>query len=339
MRLEDNSMKALVYLGRESMELREVPAPQPGPDEVILKVEACGICGSDMHGYHGYDPRRVPPMIMGHEMAGVVETGAMAGRRVTVNPLLTCGQCIECLSGRPQLCEEQRNIGLPPHAGAFAERVPVREANLVEIPDGMSFVTAALTEPVAVSYHAVQIAVRSLHRPLSAARVAVLGGGAIGLATALVAISQGAESVMLGETSTIRRATASAASKAIVAYDPNGPSAPSPASVDLVFDAVGAKATREAAFRMARRGATIVHLGLLPGSEGVDVRRMTLGEIAFVGSYCYSMADFRETVSLLASGRLGPLNWIEARPMSEGAKAFADIDRGEVEAAKIILTN
>lgn len=332
-------MKALVYLGKGSMEFREVPEPEPKPGEVILKVEACGICGSDMHGYHGYDPRRIPPMIMGHEMAGVVETGAMAGRRVTVNPLMTCGRCSQCLSGAPQLCEEQRNIGLPPHAGAFAGRIAVPETNLVDIPDGMDFLTAALSEPVAVSYHAVGIGVRSLRRPLSAANVAVLGGGAIGLATALVAISQGAESVMLGETNAIRRATASAASKAIMAYDPGGPTAPPPASVDLVFDAVGAKATREEAFKMVRRGGTIVHLGLLPGSEGVDVRRMTLSEIAFIGSYCYSMVDFRETVSLLASGRLGPLNWIEARPMSAGAKAFADIDRGEVDAAKIILTN
>jgi L-iditol 2-dehydrogenase len=332
-------MRALVYLGKASMDFREVPEPEPGPGEVIVKVEACGICGSDMHGYHGSDPRRVPPMIMGHEMAGVVETGAMAGRRVTVNPLLTCGRCSQCLSCTPQLCEEQRNIGLPPHPGAFAGRIAVPQTNLVEIPDSMDFMTAALSEPVAVSYHAVGLGARSLRRPLASARVAVLGGGAIGLATALVAISQGAETVMLGETSAMRRAAASAANEAIVAYDPDGPSAPSPASVDLVFDAVGAKATREAAFKMARRGGTIVHLGLLPGSEGVDVRRMTLSEIAFVGSYCYSMADFREAVSLLAAGRLGALGWIEARPMSYGAKAFADIDRGEVEAAKIILTN
>ncbi|RYG56900.1 MAG: galactitol-1-phosphate 5-dehydrogenase [Alphaproteobacteria bacterium] len=332
-------MKALVYLGKASMAYQDVAEPQAGFGEVILKVEACGICGSDMHGYHGYDARRVPPMIMGHEMSGIVETGAMAGRRVTVNPLLTCGTCTECLSGAPQLCQEQRNIGLPPHPGAFSDRVVVPEANLVQIPDHMDFGTAALSEPVAVSYHAVQIGIKSLRRPLSAAKVVVLGGGAIGLATALVAISQGAEAVMLGEPSARRRATASRASNAIVAYDPDGPEAPAAASVDLIFDAVGAMATREASFTMARRGATIVHLGLLPGAEGVDVRRLTLGEIAFVGSYCYSMADFRETVALLGSSRLGALNWVETRSMTHGAKAFSDIDRGDVDAAKIVLIN
>lgn len=332
-------MKALVYLGKESMEHRDVPEPQAMPGAAIVKVHACGICGSDMHGYHGYDPRRVPPMIMGHEMAGVVESGQQAGRRVTVNPLLTCGICDECVSGAQQLCENQRNIGLPPHAGGFADRIVVPQTSLVDIPDDMDFTTAALSEPLAVAYHAFQIGVSRLRRPLSATRVFVLGGGAIDLATALVAIAQGAGSVMLGETSPVRRATASAASSSIIAYDPLDESATRPASADLIFDAVGAKATREAAFRLARRGATIVHLGLLPGAEGVDVRRMTLGEIAFVGSYCYSMADFRETVALLSSGRLGPLNWVETRRMEDGAQAFADLDRGRTAAAKLVLVN
>jgi L-iditol 2-dehydrogenase len=331
-------MKALIYLGKGSMEYGEVADPRPGPGEVVVKVSACGICGSDMHGFHGYDPRRVPPMIMGHEIAGVVATGRMAGTRVAVNPLLTCGNCNSCLSGKQQLCEEQRNIGLPPHAGGFAEKVVVKETSLVPIPDGMDYTTAALTEPVAVAYHAVQLAARRIDRPLSALRVAVLGGGAIGLATALVAVAQGAQRVWLGETNANRRASVTAAYPAIEAYEPDASDDPGPSSMDLVFDAVGAKATREAAFRMARRGATIVHLGLLPGSEGVDVRRMTLQEIALVGSYCYSMADFRETAALLAGGRLGALNWVETRPMSEGSLAFQDIDAGRAGAAKLILT-
>lgn len=332
-------MKALVYLGKENMVYRDVDEPQAEPGTVLVKVKACGICGSDMHGYHGHDPRRIPPMIMGHEIAGVVETGPMAGQRVTVNPLLTCGACTACVSGAPQLCEMQRNIGLPPHAGGFAERIVVPERNVVKIPDDMDFRVAALTEPIAVAYHAVRLGAASLRRPLSAARVAVLGGGAIGLASALVAIAQGAGTVMLAEPNPIRRQTASAASHAIIAYDPNNPSSTPPAnSIDLIFDAVGAKQTREAAFQMANRGATIVHLGLLPGSEEVDVRRITLAEIAFIGSYCYSMADFRETVALLASGRLGPLNWVESRDLSEGHQAFQDIDRGNTAAAKIVLT-
>ena len=331
-------MKALVYLGKESMDYREMPDPHAGAGEVIVKVAACGICGSDMHGFHGHDPRRVPPLIMGHEAAGVAESGVLAGKRVAINPLVTCGQCSECLDGAPQLCESQSVLGLPPRGGAFADRVAVPERNLVEIPEGTDFRTAALTEPFAVAYHAVRLGARNLRRPLSAARVAVIGGCTIGIATALILTAQGAGEVILGEPNPQRRQAARGAGHFDV-YDPGTAREPGPASMDLVFDAVGAKATREAAFRMTRRGGAIVHLGLLPGSEGVDVRRLTLGEIAFLGSYCYSMPDFREALGLLAARRLGPLNWVEERPMSDGFQAFIDLDRNQAEAVKIILTN
>ncbi|MBB4000178.1 zinc-dependent alcohol dehydrogenase [Aureimonas pseudogalii] len=332
-------MKALVYLGKRHLELRDVDEPRAEPGSSIVRVAACGICGSDLHGYHGDDPRRVPPLVMGHEIAGVVETGPLAGARVAVNPLVTCGTCDACLSGRPQLCEEQGVIGLPPHRGGFARKVRVPDGSLVPIPDGLDFAAACLAEPVAVAYHAVRIGTRLSHRPLSALAVAVLGGGAIGLATALIAALQGAGVVHLGEVHAGRRDTARAANAAIRAYDPGGPDGPAPGSIDLVFDAVGARATREAAFRMVRRGGAIVHMGLMPGSEGVDMRRLTLAEIAFAGSYCYSMPDFRETVALLASNRLGPLNWIEERPLEDGAAAFEDIDRGRFAKAKLILKN
>jgi threonine dehydrogenase-like Zn-dependent dehydrogenase len=331
-------MKALVYLGKESLDYRDFPEPSAGPGEAVVRVDSCGICGSDMHGYHGHDPRRVPPMVMGHEAAGVVETGALAGRRVAVNPFLFCGHCANCQTGAQHLCLNQRNIGLPPHAGAFADKVVVPEGNMVEIPDTMAMETAALAEPLAVSYHAVQLAVRMIRRPLPATRVVVLGGGAIGLGTALALMICGAGRVSIAEPHPARRDAAARAHPAFHAYDP-GIEEPEAQSVDLVFDAVGARGTREAAFRMAARGAVVIHLGLLPGSEGVDVRRLTLGEIIFAGSYCYSMPEFRETVSLLAAGRFGDLGWTEQRAMRDGARAFHDLDAGHSRSAKIILRN
>lgn len=331
-------MKALVYLGKESLDYRDFPEPVAGPGEAVVRVDSCGICGSDMHGYHGHDPRRVPPMVMGHEAAGVVETGALAGRRVAVNPFLFCGRCANCQTGAQHLCLNQRNIGLPPHAGAFADRVVVPEENLVEIPDSMAMETAALAEPLAVSYHAVQLAARLMRRPLPAARAVVLGGGAIGLGTALALAISGTGRIAIAEPHPGRRATAARADPAFHVYDPAAEE-PQAQSVDVVFDAVGARSTREAAFRMAARGAVVIHLGLLPGSDGVDVRRMTLGEIIFAGSYCYSMPDFRETVALLAHGRFGDLSWTEQRPMREGAQAFGDLDTGRTASAKIILRN
>lgn len=337
-------MKAIVYLGRERMELRDQPDPVPTAGQVLLRVAACGICGSDMHGYHGHDPRRVPPMIMGHEAAGTVIGGALDGRRVALNPFVNCGTCTACLSGRPQLCEAQRNIGLPPHPGAFAELVAVPERNLEPIPDAMPFTVAALAEPLAVAVHAVAIGMRALARPLSTARIVVFGGGAIGLCMALVLIAEGAQQVHLAETNPARRRTAAAASDRIVPFAPgdqagnpaDGPL--TPGSCDLLLDAVGAAATRECAFALARRGGVIVHSGLLPGSAGVDVRALTLRELSFLGAYCYSVADFRQAMALLATGALGPPGWVETRALAEGPAAFALIDQGRIAAAKVILT-
>jgi threonine dehydrogenase-like Zn-dependent dehydrogenase len=330
-------MKALVYTGPHTVVYRDEADPVPGNDEVIVKVDACGICGSDMHAYHGFDgARRPPPLILGHEAAGKVMTGPRAGKRVAVNPLVTCGTCNDCLDGRVHLCPQRVVTSMPARPGAFAELVRIPETNVVELPDSFDIVKAALAEPVAVSYHAVNRGARMLSRPLSTARCVVLGSGAIGLACALVLAMQGAGEIHIAEPNAKRREKA-AASGLFKAYAPGTPAEPTESSVDFVIDAVGAAATRADACRLARPGGVIVHVGLLPGSDGVDVRKLTLQEIAFVGTYCYTMVDFRETVAALASGRLGRLDWIEERPLKDGAAAFRDIDAGAVAAAKIIL--
>jgi L-iditol 2-dehydrogenase len=329
-------MKALVYTGPHRIELREEPDPRPGNDEAIVRVDGCGICGSDMHGYHGHDERRPPPLILGHEASGIVETGPRKGRRVTVNPLVTCMSCDDCLDGRPHLCARRVIISMPSRPGAMADRVRVPEANMIEVSSALDLTRAALAEPLAVGYHAAAVGERTLHRPLSAIRCAVIGGGAIGLATGLALALRGARDIGIGEPHAGRRRTAAKAGPFKV-YEPGARGAPADGSVDLVFDAVGAEATRSAACRMVRAGGTIVHIGLLPGSGGVDVRRITLQEVTFVGTYCYTMVEFRETVAALEAGRFGDLGWYETRPLKEGAKAFADIDAGRTDMAKIIL--
>jgi L-iditol 2-dehydrogenase len=329
-------MRALVYTAPNELELREEPEPVPVEDEVLVQVEAVGICGSDMHAYHGHDSRRPAPLVLGHEAAGRVVTGPHAGKRVTVNPLVTCGTCDYCESGREHLCRSRQILSMPPRPGAFAELVRVPERNLVEVPDGFDIAKAALAEPVAVSYHAVNHGVRFLARPLAGSRCAVLGGGAIGLAAALVLIMNGAGEVFVGEPNPARRQTVSGAGD-LRAYEPGGSDEPAEASVDLVVDAVGAVSTRVAASRMVRAGGAIVHAGLLPGSEGLDIRKVTLQEVTFTGTYCYTRADFRETVEALADGRLGPLDWFEERSLSDGPGAFRDLDSGAAKAAKIVL--
>jgi threonine dehydrogenase-like Zn-dependent dehydrogenase len=329
-------MKAVVYTGPNALEWRDEPEPLPRNDEVLVRVDAVGICGSDMHAYHGHDSRRPPPLVLGHEAAGSIVTGPNAGRRVAVNPLVNCGVCEFCLDGRPHLCPSRELLSMPPRAGAFAELVRVPERNLVVIPEKFDATKAALTEPLAVAYHAVNLGVRFLSRPLSASRCAVLGGGAIGLGCALVLAMHGADDIRIAETNAARRQTAEQAG-AFRCYVPGEPGEPAPSSMEFIIDAVGSKATRAAACKLARPGAVIVHVGLLPGSEGLDVRKITLQEILFTGTYCYSPLEFRETLDAIVSGRLGSLDWVQERPLAEGPQAFRDLDAGVVAAAKIVL--
>jgi len=135
-------MKALVYTDTLTMEVRDESEPVPGANEVLLKVTAAGICGSDMHAYHGLDERRIPPLILGHEAAGIVTSGQFEGREMAINPLMTCGHCDDCLGGRTNLCMEREIIGMKLH-GAFADYVKIPEANLIPIPDGTGSVVAS----------------------------------------------------------------------------------------------------------------------------------------------------------------------------------------------------
>jgi threonine dehydrogenase-like Zn-dependent dehydrogenase len=328
-------MKALVYNGPNSLVFRDEPEPVAEPGEVIVKVEAVGICGSDMHAYHGHDSRRPPPLILGHEAAGRIVSGRRAGERVTINPLVVDPSCPYAIEGRWHLSPTRQIISMPPRQGAFAEFVRIPERNVVAIPDAMPIEHAALAEPVSVSWHAVRLGMERLHQPLAACRVAVLGGGAIGLAAAIVARHFGAADIRIAEPNALRRNTLSGEDHLHV-YDPsvNGPEAN---SIDLVIDAVGAAATRAAACAMVRPGGVIVHAGLLPGTDGLDIRKITLQEITLTGTYCYTPVDFIQTVEALAGGRLGKLGWHGTRALADGAAAFRDIDAGTTAAAKLIL--
>ena len=172
-------MKALVYTGLNEVTYREELTPEPATGEAKIRIEAVGICGSDMHAYHGEDARRIPPLILGHEAAGVVLSGKYLGQRVVLNPLICCGNCLECRSGRSNLCADRKLIGMN-YPGAFAEFITIPEKNLLLLPDGMNPVHAALTEPAATSLHALYLAEKALHRPVSEGRALVIGGGSVG---------------------------------------------------------------------------------------------------------------------------------------------------------------
>ncbi len=323
-------MKALIYDGVETLGFRDTDMAVPRDGEHLIRVEAVGICGSDMHAYLGHDARRPAPLILGHEAAGVIEGGPRDGERVTINPLVNCGTCLACLSGRENLCPDRQIISMPPREGAFAQYVAMPEANLVAVPDDVPLNKAALAEPLAVSWHAARLGLAALH-PSSERRALVIGGGAIGLAASLALKAMGSSDVTVVEPNDTRRA---------FLLDQCGETAVAHAEgvFDLVIDAVGYAATRAVASERAAPGSVIAHVGLGEDLGGLDVRRMTLQEITFIGTYTYTMQDFRDCAAALFDGRLGALDWTEERPLSDGAQAFADIRAGRVPAPKIILT-
>jgi alcohol dehydrogenase len=328
-------MKALVYTAPNEVTYRDEPEPTLASGEVLIEVEAVGICGSDMHAYHGHDPRRVPPLILGHELAGRIVDGPGVGSRVTVNPLITCGACEWCLQGRDNLCAERTMIGMT-RPGGFAQYVTTVARSVVSLPDGMPPRVAAVTEPAATALHAVHLAARALVRPLAECRVLVIGGGAIGLLCTLLLRSQGVRHVQVAETNSLRR-TAVACATAAAVYDPAADAGAAPASADLVIDAVGAKATRAAALAAVKPGGVVMHIGLLDWASEIDMRKLTLAEITLIGTYTYATVDVRAAVQALHEGAFGDLAWVEERPLADGARAFRDLHEGRAGAAKILL--
>jgi len=328
-------MKALVYTRPNEVTYRDEPDPRPAAGEVVLDIDAVGICGSDMHAYHGHDPRREPPLILGHELCGTVVAGAAAGKRVTVNPLITCGRCDYCLGGRNNLCSDRTMIGMT-RPGGFAERMSIPASSLIEIPQDMSSRQAALTEPAATALHAIDRATRALSRPLPEVRTLVIGGGAVGLLAALLLKAYGCRDIRLGETNPLRREAAGKASGCL-AYDPRMAKGVEDNSMDFVLDAVGGKSTRNAALAAVRPGGVVVHVGLMDWASEIDMRKLTLAEITLIGTYTYSTADLNATVAALHRGAFGDLAWVEERSLADGPAAFADLDAGRTAAAKIVL--
>lgn len=326
-------MKALVYEGPERLSFRDMPDPVAPEGHHLIRVDSVGICGSDMHAFLGHDERRPAPLVLGHEAAGQVVGGPRDGERVTINPLVTCGRCPACLAGRNNLCPERQIISMPPREGAFAEYVCLPDENLVTVPDGVSFEKASLAEPIACGWHACRLGFASLGMAPEESKCLVLGGGAIGLGAALVAKALGSRQVHVVEPIADRARIVAAAGEFAV----TDPDELSESGFDLVIDGVGFEGTRAAASAAVRPGGTIMHIGLGQSAGGLDIRRMTLQEITFIGTYTYTPQDFRDTAAAIFDGRLGPLDWPETRALSDGQRAFDGIRSGEVAAPKIIL--
>jgi 2-desacetyl-2-hydroxyethyl bacteriochlorophyllide A dehydrogenase len=328
-------MESLVWLGPERLRVEQVARPVPQPNEVVVTVDAAGICGSEVEGYMGRQANRTPPLVMGHEFAGTVTAVAdgvdrtWMGRRVTVNPLLCCGKCLACRSGHRNVCERRQLIGVH-RPGGFGAEVAVPVSALVRFPDGLDVRLAALAEPLANGVHAVRLGtVRGTPE-----RAIVIGAGTIGLAALQAARAAGIPQVAVAEPHVGRRAQAEALGATEVAESAEAVTESAP----LVLDAVGRNETRARGIALTRAAGTFVAIGLHTDTLELSFHDLIRREIAVQGSYAYSDDDFATAVRWLAEGRAGIGKLEPVRPLSEGPRAFAELAKGATAAIKIFLS-
>ena len=331
-------MKALVYTQPNEMQILDRPYPTLDTNEAVLKIESVGICGSDMHAFHGHDPRRKPGLVLGHEFAGTIADTSSPlftkGQRVTGNPLITCGHCEFCLQGRNNLCANRTMVGMT-RPGAFAEFMSIPASSLIAIPDNLSLDAAALTEPAATAVHAINLSMRALQRPIQECRVLILGGGAIGMLSALLLKHYGVDDLTVAEVNPLRREAIEkhVGCKTVNPIDEKIPEN----SFEFVMDCVGAAVTRNSALSAVKPGGVMMHVGLQDWASEIDMRKLTLAEITLLGTYTYSTVDLQATVNLLARNAFGNLTWVEKKSLDEGPQAFSDLHAGKTAAAKVLL--
>jgi threonine dehydrogenase-like Zn-dependent dehydrogenase len=336
-------MQALLYSAYGELEVRDVPEPAAGPGEVLVRVGACGICGSETGSFAARSTRRVPPLIMGHEFAGTVAAlgegveAPRVGERVVVNSLVHCGACDLCRRGLTHLCRSRQVFGMH-RPGAFAELVAAPAGIVYAMPDSMTAIQGALVEPLANGIHVLRLAAGN-----SLERVIVLGAGPIGLMCLQAALQLGAAQVAVSEVSAGRREVALALGAAM-AWDPrDGGHVKAIAAftadqgADLVIDAVGSAQTKRDSLTLARPGGEIVWIGLHGDEVTLNSFDLILAERRLSGSYGAADADVRTAIEWFSAGKVRADPWVETVPLSRGAEAFFALLRQEGDAVKVVL--
>jgi 2-desacetyl-2-hydroxyethyl bacteriochlorophyllide A dehydrogenase len=331
-------VRALVYLGPHRMELQDLPVPDPGPEEVRVRVATAAICGSDLHGFREASPRRIPPLVMGHEVVGRVEAvgeaadPSLAGERVVVMPVVSCGRCERCVEGRENLCPDRRLMGMN-FPGGFAETFTIPAAQLLRMPEGLQDATGSLVEPFANSIHCVDRSVRP------GDDVLVIGAGPIGLLAVRAAVLAGAARTFVVDTLPGRLELAVAqggepvraegAAEAIaLATDGKG--------VDVVIDAAGFASTWELAMKAVRWGGRVEVIGLGSVEGPISYHAVVSKGVTIAGSYACVRRDFDRALKLLSDGSADVGSWITQMPLADGQAAFeALVDGGRF--TKVVL--
>jgi L-iditol 2-dehydrogenase len=341
-------MKALLLSAYKQLDLTRLPQPSPAADELLIRIKACGICGSDVHGYDGSTGRRIPPIVMGHEAAGVVESvgsavsNFRAGDRVTFDSTVYCGHCFYCRRGRVNLCDNREVVGVSTptfrRMGAFAEFVTVPERICYRLPDDMPFAHAALIEAVSVAVHAVSLTPVALDDT-----GVVVGAGMIGLLTLQAVRLAGAGRVFvidvddsrlelarsLGATQVFNSSQVDAIAKILELTSARG--------ADVALECVGISGTVELAIESVRKGGAVTLVGNVAPKIDLGLQSVVTRQIRLQGS-CASCGEYPACIAMMARGaiRVDPL-LSAVVPLDEGASWFQRLYNREPGLLKVVL--
>lgn len=341
-------MNALLLTEYKKLELVDMPEPTIGPDEVLVRVRACGICGSDVHGFDGSSGRRNPPLVMGHEASGeVAKFGAevrdlKVGDRVTFDSTVYCGKCSFCAQGDVNLCENRQVIGVAPKEyrrhGAFAEYVSVPRRIIYRLPDNFPFEQAALIEAVSIGVHAVAIT------PVKLGDTAlVVGAGMIGLVTLQAAKAAGCTRIIAIDVDDIKleRARQMGATDVLNSKNVDVPAEVAKmtggAGADVAFECVGYSEPVATAIASVRKGGTVTLVGNLSQKIDLPLQSVVTRQIRLQGS-CASNGEYPQCIDLMARGVIQVAPLISAvAPLSEGASWFNRLYNHEPNLMKVVL--
>jgi len=326
-------MRALVYTAPRQVEMEDRPRPIPAEGESEIAMDAAGICGSDISGFLGHSRRRIPPLVLGHELVG----RRPDGRRVVANPLISCGHCTACLSGAQNLCSSWRLLGMDKTAGCYQEFVTIPESQIYEIPDQLSDARAVVVEPLANIVHLFRIAA-----PLPFFRMGIVGGGTMGSLAVQTALRLGVRELLVQDVNDVRIETARkmGATLAVNVSTEEGRGQAREFAghgLDLVLDASGSEAARQSAFDLCRPGGTVVLLGMGKERSEIDFVTSIRKEHRVVMSFAYTTVDFERALNLLVRGEIDLAPWTVELPLEHGQKAFDQMTTAPGATLKMVL--
>lgn len=340
-------MKALVYEGPKKIIIKQVDDPIPYKGELLIKVKTTGICGSDVHGYLGITGRRTPPMIMGHEFSGDISeigkgvTKFDVGDRVTVQPIVFCGNCEYCKQGLTNLCSKKKFYGAMDTNGSMAEYICVPQKLIYKLPDSVSYLEGAMIEPLSVAYRAVKQVSN-----IEGENVFIVGAGTIGLLILQVAKSKNPSKIFITDINENRLDLAKKMGvdfainpikdnlKGIIDRETKNE------GMDIAFEVVGISATVQQAMSVLKRKGTCIWVGNSEKMVNLNMQEIVTKELNITGTYSYTHKEFEDSIKFLVEQDLDLDSMIsKVVPLEKGPLMFKELSEGEGKLIKVILTD